>query len=150
MRYRCNTITANSYKNYGGRGIKVCDKWDDFNNFLEWACSTGYADNLTLDRINNDKGYNPDNCQWITKSENTAKANKGKVKRKADKGTYYGISPSSEYFEFDNASRFARDYDLNANLLRAMANGTKYYTKLYKGWKFGFVIDKCVSTIRKE
>lgn len=154
MKYRCNNPNCSMYKNYGGRGIKVCNEWLDkengFINFYNWAIKNGYTDDLSIDRIDNDKGYFPDNCQWITVSENTAKANKGKVKRKANKGMYYGISPIGEYYEFFNASEFARNHKLDDKLLRAMANGTKYTTKLYNGWKFGFVIDKCVSTIRKE
>ena len=54
-------------KNYMGRGIDVCDEW--LHNpmaFFEWSESHGYANNLTLDRINNDKGYSPDNCRWVT------------------------------------------------------------------------------------
>lgn len=147
MRYRCNTPTANSYKNYGGKGIKVCKEWDDFNTFLQWALENGYADDLTIDRVEDNKGYSPDNCQWITKAQNTAKANQGKVKRKANKGRYYGISPQGIRFEFDNASEFSRQHNLLAGCVRQVANGEK---QTHKGWRFGFVIDECVSTIRKE
>jgi hypothetical protein len=147
MRYRCNTPTANSYKNYGGRGIKVCEEWNTFSNFLDWALANGYKDNLTIDRKDNDKDYCPENCQWVTKAYNTAKANQGKVKRKPNKGMYYGISPDRIRFEFENASEFAREHNLIPGCVRQVANGEK---QTHKGWKFGFVIDECVSTIRKE
>jgi len=81
MKARCLQLNFNRYKYYGGRGIKVCDKW--LNNYLAfkaWALSHGYKNNLTIDRIKNDGNYTPINCQWITRSENTRKANTEKCK----------------------------------------------------------------------
>lgn len=67
MKNRCTNPNADNYPFYGGRGIKVCDEWrDDFIPFRDWAISSGYADNLTLDRINNDGNYEPSNCRWET------------------------------------------------------------------------------------
>jgi hypothetical protein len=54
---------------YGGRGITVCQQWLDFSEFAKWAFSNGYSDNLTIDRIENDGGYCPDNCRWATPLE---------------------------------------------------------------------------------
>jgi NTP pyrophosphatase (non-canonical NTP hydrolase) len=66
MKSRClNPNTAN-YKYYGGRGINVCDEWMEFAPFAEWAKEHGYSDNLTIDRKDIDKGYCPDNCEWVT------------------------------------------------------------------------------------
>lgn len=69
MRERCSTPSQNRYKNYGGRGIKVCEEWDDFNVFREWALSHGYSDELTVDRIDVNGNYEPLNCRWITPKE---------------------------------------------------------------------------------
>ena len=69
MRERCNNPNQARFSSYGGRGIKVCDEWKDFAVFREWALSAGYAPGLQLDRIDNDKGYNPDNCRIATRSE---------------------------------------------------------------------------------
>ena len=64
---------ANSYLN---KGIAVCDEWKDYKNFYEWSIENGFNESLELDRIDEDKGYSPDNCQWITHYENTKKIKK--------------------------------------------------------------------------
>lgn len=69
MRARCNNKNNEHYNNYGGRGISVCKEWDDFMLFQDWALANGYNDTLTLDRKNNNLGYNPDNCRWVTQVE---------------------------------------------------------------------------------
>lgn len=70
MRRRCNNPKRDSYRLYGGRGITVCSAWSkDFLPFKEWALSHGYQNDLSIDRIDNDKGYSPDNCRWATVKE---------------------------------------------------------------------------------
>lgn len=70
MKQRCSNPNRNRYDHYGGKGITVCDEWlHNFQAFYDWAMANGYADNLTIDRNDNDKGYSPDNCRWATMKE---------------------------------------------------------------------------------
>ena len=69
MRNRCNNPKAEFYSIYGGRGIKVCDDWQKFMPFYEWATANGYAEGLSIDRIDGDGNYCPENCRWITIQE---------------------------------------------------------------------------------
>lgn len=69
LRERCLNPNNKDYNNYGGRGITVCKEWDNAESFFKWALWSGYNDNLTLDRIDTNKGYCPSNCRWITSDE---------------------------------------------------------------------------------
>ncbi len=68
MRRRCRGNYHES-KNYSEKGISVCEEWKEFEAFAKWALQHGYKDNLTLDRLDNSKGYYPDNCRWTTMKE---------------------------------------------------------------------------------
>ena len=114
MKYRCSNPKYRGYKNYGGRGIVVCEEWSNsertnighhnnptkgFLAFKEWALKNGYADNLTLDRIDFNGNYEPSNCRWVTMQEqrnNTRKNHfityKGETRTLAQWARIYGVS----------------------------------------------------------
>jgi len=85
MKRRCDSPKSENYPHYGGRGITYCKEWSKFESFRDWAFESGYAENLTLDRIDNDKNYEPSNCKWSTVREQVNnRSNWGEV-------PYYGI-----------------------------------------------------------
>ena len=70
IKSRCYNEKNQMYKAYGARGIKMCDEWySSFDTFAKWSLSNGYQDDLTIERIDNDKGYTPENCTWISIEE---------------------------------------------------------------------------------
>ncbi len=70
MIQRCCNENSKAYKDYGGRGISICKEWrKSYNAFIEWSLANGYADDLTIDRKDNDSGYSPANCRWATSIE---------------------------------------------------------------------------------
>lgn len=87
MKGRCYNKNLDSYKDYGGRGIQICDEWLDKENgfmaFYKWSMENGYADNLSIDRIDNNGNYEPSNCRW------------------ADKKTQQNNTRRTEYIEFN-------------------------------------------------
>lgn len=79
MLTRCRNPRSPRYRWYGDRGIRVCEEWLDFVAFKAWALSSGYTDELTIDRIDSDGNYEPSNCQWLTREENTRRARAKKI-----------------------------------------------------------------------
>lgn len=84
MRNRCNNPKHSGYRNYGQRGVRVCDEWDEFLIFQKWATENGYTepladtpikDRLSIDRVDPNGNYEPSNCRWVPLSENSIKAN---------------------------------------------------------------------------
>ena len=70
IKQRCKNPKCRAYKNYGGRGISVCKEWENFEGFFNWAVNSGYKKGLDIDRINNNGDYTPNNCRWVSRTEN--------------------------------------------------------------------------------
>jgi hypothetical protein len=81
MKQRCSDPNSSDAKYYVLAGVRVCQEWFDFAIFREWALSHGYANNLTIDRIN-EGNYEPSNCQWVPQKDNAIKAVKKRVERR--------------------------------------------------------------------
>lgn len=76
MKSRCLNPNVDNYKFYGDKGVLVCEEWlYSFQAFYEWAMKNGYKDGLTIDRVDSEGNYCPQNCRWITQSENASRAN---------------------------------------------------------------------------
>ena len=82
IKARCYNSNEPAYKNYGGRGIKMCKEWfDDFMSFYNWATDSGYKDNLTIDRIDVNGNYEPSNCRWVDmKIQQNNRSNNHRIK----------------------------------------------------------------------
>lgn len=118
MKARCYERKLSGYKDYGGRGITVCDEWkNNFMAFYNWAMANWYKDNLTIDRINVNGNYEPSNCRWATQAE------QNRNKRTIIFITYKGITLC--------VSQWAKKLGIKTVTLRA---------RLKKGWS----IDKAL------
>ena len=130
---RCYRPSHISYPRYGGRGIKMCDEWlHDYTAFRDWAYSAGYADDLSIERIDNDGDYCPENCTWITLGEQSK-----------NRGT-------SIIFEYNGRRQVLKDWCREYN----MPYNTVHSRIHYHGWSFEKAmftpIDKRKSTKKKK
>lgn len=120
MKHRCYNENDNHYLSYGGRGIKVCDEWlNDFQAFYNWSMNNGYKENLSIDRINNDKGYSPYNCRWADVETQTN--NKQDTIKIAFNGLEYSIKQWSKILNTPYStlvSRYHNDVDIKTLLTK--------------------------------
>ena len=79
MRTRCYNPNYTYYNRYGGRGIAICEEWNKYETFKKWALENGYSDNLTLDRKDNNKNYDPSNCRWVSRKTQANNRNNGLI-----------------------------------------------------------------------
>lgn len=108
MMYRCNNPKNRRYHNYGGRGIKVSSEWESFEEFYLWAINNGHQENLSLERIDNDGDYSPDNCKWATiKEQNINRRNvheieiDGETKTVMEWCKIYDLNPGTFYSRYN-------------------------------------------------
>lgn len=78
IRQRCRNKNNVGYKDYGGRGISLCDEWEKYEAFREWALKNGYEKHLTIERVDVNKGYSPSNCKWVPLSEQSSNTRRTK------------------------------------------------------------------------
>ena len=102
MHQRCNNPNNKKYSSYGARGIKICKEWEDFEIFKKWAKKNGYNKGLSIERVNVNGGYNPNNCTWIPNKDqaknkrNTSKfLINGEWIIQADLAIKLGVSPTA-------------------------------------------------------
>lgn len=109
MKSRCTNKNAKNFKDYGGRGITIFEDWkNSFESFYEWACVSGYNENLTIDRINNEEGYYPENCRWVDmKTQQNNRRSNVYLKRNG---------------EIKSATQWAEELGIKADILRIVFN----------------------------
>lgn len=129
MRRRCNNSSRKNYQHYGGRGVKVCDDWNnDFMAFYSWSMDNNYNEALSIDRIDPDGDYCPDNCRWVTQS--IQNGNKTTFRK------FEAMSPNGEIYYHHNKYEFAQMHGLSNNCIRYCLTGKQ---KTHRGWTFKYV-----------
>lgn len=124
MKERCYDESDKRYADWGGRGIGICPEWlENPESFIEWSVAHGYEIGLTIDRIDNDKDYSPDNCRWVTLAENNQNRR------------------SSRFYTFNgktmNLTQWCKEYQMS----RSMVN-----KRLEMGWDF----EKAITTPKRQ
>lgn len=164
MKNRCVNPNRHNYHRYGGRGIKVCDKWlNNIESFVEWSVKNGYKKGLQLDRIDNDGDYTPENCRWVTPKDNANNrvsnvfiTYKNKTKSIAEWAEIMDIDAKTIYYRYSKgwgsedlflpARHINLEYNNQVKTLLEWAEitGISYKTIYYrysKGWKAKDIIE---------
>lgn len=118
IKTRCYNPNCQKYKNYGGKGILMCDEWlNDFNSFYEWSIKNGWKDGLTIDRIDVDGNYEPSNCRWVDwETQQRNKSNNIYVEFDGKKVCL------KEYAELKGISYDKVRYDYKKNIVERLRN----------------------------
>lgn len=119
MHTRCYNSNYKLFKDYGGRGIKICDRWHKFENFRD-DMLVGYNDKLSIERIDNNGNYEPSNCKWATKQEQNR--NKRMFKLSRDK-----IKEIRSRYKYGNGKSLAREYGVCAGVISEIINFKRNY-----------------------
>ena len=120
MKKRCYNENHESYKCYGAKDIRVCVEWSDYRNFKKWALGNGYESHLTIDRINSGKNYEPENCQWLTKHENSIKGKpQFSIREKIEIRKIYFMNKFTQL-------RIADAYDVSRSYINSIVNHRTY------------------------
>ena len=125
IKQRCTNPQNKRFSDYGGRGIDMCHEWFEFEPFMEWAMTHGYSDGLEIDRINNDRGYYPDNCRFVDTKTNSR--NKRNSHFLTFAGNTYTVSEWAEKLNIPPKAiykRLARGWDIPSALF--LPNGSRY------------------------
>lgn len=121
MRRRCKDDGHADYRYYGGKGIRVCEEWDkNYSEFKAWAINNGYSDGLTIDRIDVNKDYCPENCRWASMTEqannrtsNIVISNNGETHTLMEWSMIYSIPYSTLYMRLKSGKSFEEAIKLN-------------------------------------
>lgn len=134
IKTRCLNKNNPTYKNYGGRGITVCQEWlDDFMNFYNWAIENGYEDKLTIDRIDNNGNYEPNNCRWVTPKVQSNNVRTNLIYE--FNGKSHTLTEWCELYKMPYKTVYRRIKTSNLSFEQAITKPieTKKRNKLYKG-----------------
>lgn len=138
IKKRCYCKTFWAFDRYGGRGITLCDEWHDYTIFRDWCMANGYADSLTIDRIDNNGNYEPNNCRWVDRK--TQANNKSNVKYITYKGETKSVSEWAETLGVKYSTLYGRIFNYGIPIDEA------FTTKKYSIGKRGDARVKGIST----